>query len=204
MKGPQLSQRCNGCPLKQGNHIILIATSSRCKFWEFQSLDRVVTRNITKPSYLRRQQNGLHDGATLDVIIWKLGTERGTPYSTRLPQEKNLTNVSNISRWDDNNIPSAMEMWPAEKSGVFDAGETILMFLLRLEKRVNFTGWPGIRISSSLLSSVKSITTCCGVTATKLDGLGALPTANIDGSIWQLDLALFAFNATPRKKRKVN
>jgi hypothetical protein len=82
------------------------------------------------------------------------------------------------------------------------------MFLLRLEKRVNFTGWPGIRISSSLLSNVKSITTCCGVTPTKLDGLGvgSAGTTNIAGNIWHLDLALFAFNVTPRrrKKRKVN
>jgi hypothetical protein len=76
-----------------------------------------------------------------------------------------------------------MEMWPAEKSGIFDAEETTLMFLLRLEKRANFTSWPGIRISSSLLSSVKSITTCCGVAATKLEGLCVGGTANIDGSI---------------------
>jgi hypothetical protein len=31
-------------------------------------------------------------------------------------------------------------MWSAGKSGVFGAEEAILMFLLRLEKRVNFTG----------------------------------------------------------------
>jgi len=96
-------------------------------------------------------------------------------------------------------------MWSGEKSRVFGAEGAILTFLLRLGRRVNFTG---IWVSSSSLSNVKSITTCflnCGVTATELDGLGVgCAGVYIAGNdLLQLDLALFAFDTTPGKERRI-